>query len=93
VRNFSGCLALRATNVVVDLEQYYASLAASAAPTPLSRSVSTPRDDEGSDQMSSRKRSRSFEDDGGDARKHGRFDGAGVNGEANGDDLVVYGKF
>jgi len=74
-------------------DQYYASLAASAAPTPsFSASVSTPNDEEARSQFSDasglRKRSRSIDDDGDAARKMARMDeDTGINGE---DDPTVY---
>ncbi|KAI0031345.1 hypothetical protein K488DRAFT_52231 [Vararia minispora EC-137] len=74
-------------------EQYYASLAASAAPTPFSASVSTPNDDEARSQLGDTgKRSRSVEDEGeNDRNKHGRFENHAVaNGETNGHDPIVY---
>ncbi|VDC02579.1 unnamed protein product [Peniophora sp. CBMAI 1063] len=70
-----------------ELDQYYASLAATPA---LSQSVSTPVDDD-FDVSGSRKRSRSAEDVGGGPNKQPRLDDTGDGAMVvDGDDPIVY---
>jgi hypothetical protein len=72
------------------LEQYYASLVASATSALSVMSMPAVRNNDDRDKSLGRKRSQSFEGDASCTRKHGRFDDADANSEAGGDDLVGF---